>query len=153
MDVQLHERLRARIDQRQPDECWPWTGTINKKGYGQISVQRRTWLAHRLVWVEANGPIPDGLQVCHRCDNRSCCNLADLFLGTAADNQHDKRDKGRAARGEANRGGGKLTAAQVREIRILRGSGVRTGLVAVQFGVSDVLIRKIMRGVLWSHVR
>jgi hypothetical protein len=50
---------------------------------------------HRLVWEEANGPIPDGLHVLHRCDVPACCNIDHLFLGTPADNLRDQIAKGR----------------------------------------------------------
>lgn len=75
--------------------CWNWTGFINPKGYGQLSFKRRTVRAHRLAWALAYGPIPDGLCVCHRCDNRRCVRPDHLFIGTNLDNMRDMVAKGR----------------------------------------------------------
>ncbi len=80
-----------------PDECWEWT-RMRRQGthpYGLLYVNNRQRRAHRIAWELANGPIPDGIEVCHRCDNPPCCNPAHLFLGTQRDNMDDCVAKGR----------------------------------------------------------
>lgn len=79
------------------DACWNWTGCVDVKGYGSISTSRgsRPLQAHRVSYQIANGPIPDGMMVLHRCDNPRCVNPSHLFLGTAADNTHDMMSKER----------------------------------------------------------
>lgn len=149
---ELRARFEANVEQGEPDACWPWTGTIRRKGYGQLSHQRRAILAHRLAWELAHGPIPEGLQVCHRCDNPPCCNPAHLFLGTAADNQRDKRQKGRAARGEANGGGRKLTEADVVAMREELAAGATLTDLSGRFGVSLPMVAAIRDRRKWSHV-
>ncbi|MEO0085709.1 MAG: HNH endonuclease signature motif containing protein [candidate division WOR-3 bacterium] len=79
-------------DKRKPHECWPWTGCRHPTlGYGFF----RGDYAHREAYRRAYGPIPNGMCVCHRCDNPECCNPAHLFVGTHRDNIQDSIRKGR----------------------------------------------------------
>lgn len=73
-----------------PSECWEWSGSRDRKGYGFGDGGR----AHRLAWEWENGPVPAGLMVLHRCDNPPCCNPKHLFVGTALDNARDALAKG-----------------------------------------------------------
>lgn len=78
--------------------CRLWTGLKNENGYGVTTVKRRKVLAPRVAWVvEHQREIPDGMLVCHRCDNPSCVLPDHLFLGTQADNVRDMIRKGRKA--------------------------------------------------------
>lgn len=80
-----------------PDGCWWWTANSDARGYGFLSTTHGAapQRAHRAAWELANGPIPDGMDVCHHCDNPSCVRPSHLFLGTARDNLRDASAKGR----------------------------------------------------------
>ena len=77
--------------------CVEWAAHRNALGYGVFRDRHgeSMKLAHRVAYALANGPIPDGLLVLHRCDNPSCVNVAHLYLGTDSDNTRDKLERGR----------------------------------------------------------
>lgn len=133
--------------------CWPWTAAGLPDGYGRLSRKGIGYLAHRMAWSLTNGPIPDGMNVCHRCDNPPCCNPTHLFLGTVADNNADKLAKGRhvALVGELN-GVARLTPDRVREIRALAAEGWDKARIARNFSVGRTTIRDVLSGRNWSHV-
>jgi DNA-binding CsgD family transcriptional regulator len=90
------ERFWRKV--RKGEECWEWTGfRVPPLGYGRFRLNdEQTW-AHRVSWELTFGPIPEGLQVCHRCDNPPCVRPDHLFLGTPLDNVRDMIGKGRAS--------------------------------------------------------
>lgn len=83
-----------------PDGCWVWTAATTRIGYGVFAVsrKRKNVRAHRFAWELTHGPIPDGLCVCHACDNPPCVRPDHLWLGTSEDNTADRHRKGRTAK-------------------------------------------------------
>ena len=157
MTRSLADRLWARVA-RQPSGCWEWKGYILHTGYGQLSRGPRNGgqvLSHRAAWEVTYGPIPEGLFVCHRCDNPPCINPEHLFLGTHADNMADMVAKGRNAVNASVPGWTRrLSDEQVAEIRRrhIRGirpelrSGSSTSELAKEFDCGERYIRGLVSG-------
>lgn len=93
-DADYLARLKSKLKET-PRGCWEIQGFRHKEGYGAMSYRNRQIRAHKLMWMLAVGPIPDGICVLHRCDNPPCCNPAHLWLGTRGDNLRDMAKKGR----------------------------------------------------------
>lgn len=146
----LAEKLAHHSMPEPNSGCWLWTGALDSSGYGHMKWLGRTVKAHRLTWESANGPIPSGMHICHRCDVPSYVNLEHLWLGTNQDNVSDKMSKGRhfVVHGEVH-WQSKLTPELVREIRLAQG---RHADIAVRFGMSQPQVSKIKRGEAWVHV-
>jgi hypothetical protein len=149
----LEERFWSKVKIGEPNECWEWQASCNKSGRGQftrIGGKHQVHAeSHRLAYELTHGPIPNGLHVCHTCDNGLCCNPAHLFLGTKLDNERDKCNKGRQARGEKH-GHAKLTESDVRQIRAQRECGVPLLVLAHEYGVAISCISSIAHRRLWG---
>lgn len=147
------ERFWAKVNRRGPDECWEWTGTRKDGEYGMIKVDGVEKVATRVGYEHLIGPIPDGMFVCHRCDNPPCCNPNHWFLGTFKDNMDDMFAKGRQSKG-ITRTHAKLTDSAVIEARDLYASGIYTfASLARRYGVNAVTIFKAVKGITWKHLR
>lgn len=142
------ERLANR-SVRDANGCLIWQGNKLPFGHGIITMKgRKTRRTHRVAWELANGPIPSGMCVCHRCDVPACINPDHLFLGTIADNNADMMRKGRhvAHPGERN-GRARLTAAQVQAILA---DPRRQIDIAAEYGIKQPQVSRIKRGQTWA---
>lgn len=122
--------------------CWLWIASLNNKGYGRIMFKTgKQLLAHRFSYILSYGEIPQGLNVCHKCDTPSCVNPDHLFLSDQAGNIRDMIKKGRMPKGEKHRLA-KLTNTQAEEIRNLQ---IPYKDIANIYGVSRATVGSIKR--------
>ena len=136
------------------DDCWSWSGS-SVYGYGTLHLngtKNRTVRASRFSWSLHNGTIPEGLFVCHHCDNPPCCNPRHLFLGTAADNAKDMASKGRG-RKVGPPASTKLTDDDVRSMRAMNEGGVQQRILAEMFGVDDSVVSRTVRRLAHKEVK
>lgn len=148
----MHPYFVARSIPEPNSGCYLWEGALrNGNGYGAACVANVKGAAHRLSYALHCGPIPDGMEVCHKCDVRSCVNPDHLFLGTHRDNMADMQAKGRkpAVVGVKNPAA-KLTEDQV--VDIFNAPGFH-GVIAEQYGVDRSLVSGIKRGAFWPHLK
>jgi hypothetical protein len=154
----VEERFWSKVAIGTPDECWEWQRSRRGGGYGQFRVApgRSPQRASRVAWTLANGPIPDGMIVCHRCDNPPCCNPAHLWLGTVADNNTDKIAKGRGCGPGRDSfvslvsGVRKLTDEEILLARRLYQQGRSCRSIAREFGVAHTTISRLVNGQQWK---
>jgi len=147
------QRFWSKVNKADNNSCWEWTAGRQVSGYGRIGIKGKLYIASRIAYALHYGECPAHLHCCHKCDNPPCVNPYHLFLGTDLDNARDKESKGRVkhARGERNGGGGKLTEAQVMQIRGLLAEGRTLISIAQQFNVTYGLIGHIKHGRAWRY--
>lgn len=152
---ELIERFKDKLLCDVETGCWNWTGDM-RRAYGALRVDGRRIGAHRISYQLFRGPIPNGMQICHHCDNPRCCNPDHLFIGTPTTNMRDKMNKGRGflpdVKGE-NHGNSKLNRSKVLEIRYLRSQNWRTIALAKRFGVSPSAICCVLSGRNWGWLK
>jgi hypothetical protein len=124
------------------DVCWPWIGAGKGNGYGNVTMSNETMGAHRASYLLFHGNIPDNMDVCHRCDNRSCVNPHHLFLGTRAENMDDMKQKGRGAGGARKH----LKEFQVQEIRRRLAAGTPPKTISETMNVNYGTVTAIKEG-------
>lgn len=149
MTLTMVDRFWSKVD--KSGDCWLWTASRSVKGYGRFSNEGRRHQANRVAYEMAHGPIPDGMLVCHHCDNPPCVRPDHLFLGSHAENMLDMSTKGRRSGARATRT--RLTEANVRWIRechAVLGSGA-TELADV-LGVPYYTVYDVIRRRTWKTI-
>lgn len=152
----LAERFWEKVD-KNPDKngCWNWIAHTDRKGYGVLRIGEQMVHSNRVAWMVTYGDIPNGLFVCHHCDNRLCCNPEHLFLGNNQDNMRDMARKGRGRNspsyGESHPNS-KVTQRDVEEMRRLYGTGKYTYYqLAPLFGISYQNVGNIITRKTWNY--
>lgn len=148
-DKQHFEGMIKKI----PDGCWLFTGTNNGMGYGVIRIGGEQQKAHRVAYVLYVNNIPEGICICHTCDNPICVNPAHLFAGTQKDNMQDMKAKGRHGYGETN-SRAKLKEHQVIEIRKRYATDkyIRQEILAKEYNISRSALSFIVTNKTWKYL-
>ena len=89
-------------------QCWVWTGCVANHGYGMLRIGIKGMAAHRVAWMTANGTIPQGSCICHKCDTPLCTRVDHMFLGTNKMNAEDRENKGRGNQPSGDASGARL---------------------------------------------
>lgn len=151
-------RFESKFTKGTPEECWNWTDSL-RRGYGKMKVGYTNYRAHRIAYSVYKGEIPEGMYVCHSCDNPSCVNPNHLWLGTHDDNMKDKAKKGRCPGwgGEVLRGSknprAKLKEEDIPVIKEMHHKeGISQSAIARLYGVASPTISSIILGNKWRHV-
>jgi len=145
------EYILGNIEKDPKTGCWNWTGSIKDTGYGQIGTwdnekkKHVTLKAHKVAYELWKGPVPKGVWVLHKCDNRKCVNPDHLFLGNNSDNIIDCSMKGR-------HGLAKLTEYKVRRIKKLYSEGYSQRDLALKFSVSKHTIYSVLQNKTYRWV-
>lgn len=139
----LERILRRTV--KAPSGCWEWQGCRADFGHGKIGLSDgKNALVHRVVYERMVGPIPDGLLVCHHCDNPPCCNPEHLFVGTHKDNSEDMVKKGRSwDRSGLKNPNVKLTREKIADILA---SKEWATVLGKRLGVNPETVRRVRRG-------
>lgn len=144
------ERFLTYICPDADTGCWDWIGACTGGGYGAFRVGLKTRPAHRVAFELFVGPIPDGMQVLHSCDNPKCVNPRHLRAGTQSDNVKEAFDKGRVTNEGVNHSQHILTE---KDVVAIRNSEEPQTVLADRYGVARTTISSVQIGKSWRHVK
>jgi predicted XRE-type DNA-binding protein len=170
IDDEVFDRFWSKVNILDDEHCWDWVAGKNQKGYGEFKIDGSMYRANRVSWIICNSnEIPDGMIICHKCDNPSCVNPNHLFLGTHSENMVDMTKKDSAAKGMYNganthpenrpspageiNGRSKLKETDVEKILIMYHEDNKSQFeISENFGVSESTISLIVNGKTWKNI-
>jgi hypothetical protein len=139
----LIERFQSKIIVKGLDECWeciePATGE-----YGRFwdRHNHKYLQAHRVAWELANGPIPEGMEALHKCDNKRCCNPKHLYIGTQSDNMCDRVERSTGGNGRSNM----MSKDDILNINNLINDNISQRKIAKMYGISTAYVSLLHTG-------
>lgn len=168
--ISSFDLLKQMLSELSDDPSLPWNiypcmewprsmkgqGYKTGKGYGAVLANGKLTSAHKLSYELANGPIGDGLDICHHCDNKPCFRPSHLYAATPHKNIQDAIERGHFRRADqrgSKNNSARLTEEQVDEIRKLRMDGWKLKPLGKRFGVAFSTIQRIVIGKNWNHGR
>lgn len=131
--------------------CWEWQGGLTGGGYAVTSYKGRQVGLHRQSYIIHHGPLNDGAQARHTCDNRRCWNPDHLVAGTALDNAQDAIERDRLSRG-TRRYNAKITDEIALLIKAQAAAGVSHSAIAKEYGYSRPNVTRLVNGHIWKHL-
>jgi len=144
--VSVMTRLHRYFTPSSPTACWLWEGGMTRNGYGKVRVgsvrngTRRIAPAHRVMWEQCMGPVPEGLNVLHRCDVRHCVNPSHLEVGTQRKNIRDAVLRGRL------HGPVEFPWETIQQVRTRSQAGLTQSALGQEFGMSQSHVSRLLHG-------
>lgn len=125
-------------------DCWLWTGSHNKQGYGTLSHLGAVWFAHRASLYIHNGRLPRNMLVLHKCDVKACVNPEHLYIGTYSNNVRDMLERSTNSQ--------RVNPDIARTIKFMCNTGLLDKEVAAILGFSRMTVRRVRKGQTWGFV-
>lgn len=149
-----NERFLAKtIKGANPGDCWEWTGSKYRGGYGHFRIkvdgEWKMVKAHRYSYAYYKGGYDASLFVCHKCDNPGCVNPDHLFLGTAQDNVTDMVKKNRCKPGR-NPAHKLLTQEIVDSMRQDYANGMQQIDICLKYNQSRTQVHRVVNRLTWK---
>jgi hypothetical protein len=139
-------RFERFIEKIPFSECWIWTGQTMNSGYGNFGIAKHVSDgAHRYSYRIYKGEIPEGLFVCHTCNEKLCVNPRHLYAATCLQNTRDAQRDNLLAK--------QLNPEKVLTIRRLRKEGWKQKAIAREVGCGKSMIQFVLSGHSWSHIQ
>ncbi len=149
----LRERFEDKWEVVTESGCWLWVARLNKHGYGTFQIGCRSCLAHRVSFEIYRSPIPEGMEILHKCDVRACVNPQHLYVGTQFENMRDRSERSSWEQAKGSQSvRSKLTEEDVLEIRRMSSAGRSYAELSERFGICKSNVATIVRRETWRHV-
>ncbi len=147
----IQDKLLSKSKINSENGCLEWFGAVNSKGYGKLTINKKTIAAHRLSYQDHYKVDISGQLLMHICDNPKCINPKHLVMGTIKDNINDKVTKGRQLKG-AQCHNARLNEDIVRDILSLHSNDIRNSVIARKYNIALSHVNNIVNRKIWKHV-